>query len=121
MPFNDPKLYSQHILESIAHVEGFTAGMDYASHQADRKTKSATERCLQIISEAAIRLGNRAQMLTPTTDWRSVRGIGNRLRHGYDFVIDEVICKTIQLNLPGMRETVTAALLRTTSRGTDKP
>ncbi len=118
MPFNDPELYLQHVLKSIAHVEEFTLGMDFATYQADLKTRSATERQIQIISEAAFRLGDRAQVLAPEVDWRSIRGMGNRLRHGYDFIDDEKVWSTIQLDLPPLRDAVTAAILRMKDQGT---
>ncbi len=118
MPFNDPELYLEHMLKSIGHVQEFTAGMDFATYQADLKTKSATERQIQILSEAASRLGDRAQVLAPEVDWRSIRGMGNRLRHGYDFIDDEKVWSTIQLDLPPLRDAVTAAILRMKDQGT---
>ena len=118
MPFNDPELYLEHILESIAHVGEFTVGMDFAAYQSDLKTKSATERQIQILSEAASRLGDQAQVLAPEVDWRSIRGMGNRLRHGYDFINDEKVWSTIQFDLPPLQDAVTAALLRMQSQGT---
>jgi len=117
LPFNDPELYLQHVLTSIAHVEEFTLGMDFAKYQADLKTKSATERQIQIVSEAAFRLGDQAQALVPKVDWRSIRGMGNRLRHGYDFIDDEKVWSTIQFDLPPLRDAVAAALLRMKNHG----
>ena len=117
MPFSDPELYLQHVPQSIAYVEDFTAGMDFEKYRADIKTKPATERQILILSEAASRLGDQAQMLAPEVDWRSVRGMGSRLRHGYDFISDEIIWQTIQLDLPPLRDAA-AALLRLTSQGT---
>jgi uncharacterized protein with HEPN domain len=121
LPFSDPELYLQHILENIAHVEEFTAGMDFATYHADFKTKSATERQIQILSEAASRLGDQSQVLAPEVDWRSIRGMGNRLRHGYDFIDDEKVWSTIQFDLPPLRDAVTAALLRMKGQGTREP
>jgi uncharacterized protein with HEPN domain len=37
-----------------------------------------------IISEAAKRLGDDAEVLCPGQRWRDIRGIGNHLRHAYD-------------------------------------
>jgi uncharacterized protein with HEPN domain len=118
LPFSDPELYLQHVLESIVHIEEFTAGMDLAGYQADLKTKSATERQIQILSEAAFRLGDQAQVLVPEVDWRSIRGMGNRLRHGYDFINDQLIWQTIELDLQPLKNAVAAALLRITNQGT---
>ena len=60
--------------------------MDSETFRADTKTIAAVERKLQVISEAAVRLGDQAEMLCPGLPWRNIRGIGNWLRHQYDHV-----------------------------------
>lgn len=49
------------ITDAIAMIEGFIARMDFEEFSADPKTVSAVERKLQVISEAAIRLGSEAE------------------------------------------------------------
>ena len=58
--------------------------MNFEDFQQDPKTVAAVERKLQIISEAAIRLGEEAERLCPGPQWRNIRGLGNWLRHQYD-------------------------------------
>ena len=74
------------ILENITLIEGFTQGMDRATFLDDPKTRNATERCLERISEAAKKLGGLAEELCPTVPWPNLRGLGNFLRHEYDRV-----------------------------------
>ena len=114
MPFRDPELHLQHILASIAYIEDFLGDRDYASYVADLKTKFAVERQLQILTEAAFRLGDEAQVLCPYVDWRGVRGMGNRLRHWYDKVNDPIVWNTIQHDLPPLKIAVMAALQKLT-------
>ena len=60
------------ILENIAMIEEFTAGMDVGSFIQDRKTSNAVERCLERISEAARKLGDGAETLclkSPGHNW----------------------------------------------------
>jgi uncharacterized protein with HEPN domain len=64
-------------------VDRFTAGMNLQSFREDPKTVAAVERKLQIVSEAAIRLGSEAENRIPGVAWRNIRGIGNWLRHQY--------------------------------------
>ncbi len=45
------------IVECIDYVAVFIGDMDFEQYCADRKTSAAVERMLQIISEAAIRIG----------------------------------------------------------------
>jgi uncharacterized protein with HEPN domain len=65
-------------------IEEFTAGMDFEAFRANLMVIAAVERKFQIISEAAIRLGNEAERYCPGMPWRDIRGIGNHLRHAYE-------------------------------------
>jgi len=86
VPSKDPIQRFADILENIILIEEFTRGMDLNAYQEDLKTRNATERCLERISEAAKKLGEVAEQLCPTVQWPSVRGLGNFLRHEYDRV-----------------------------------
>ena len=57
MPSKDPIQRFADILENIILIEEFTRGMDLNSYQEDLKTRNATARCLERISEAAKKLG----------------------------------------------------------------
>jgi uncharacterized protein with HEPN domain len=85
--------------------------MDFAAYEKDRKTKSAMERQLQIITEAAIRLGDDGDKLAPGHDWKSFRGMGKILRHGYHRVDDKIVWDTVEVDLPDLKDAVTRALI----------
>ena len=72
---------------------------------------AAVERKLQVISEAAARLGNEAEILCPGLPWRDIRGIGNWLRHQYDHVDVDSIWQTVIEDLPQLETAVMRALL----------
>ena len=57
MPSKDPIQRFADILENIILIEEFTRGMDLNAYQEDLKTRNATERCMERISEAAKKLG----------------------------------------------------------------
>ncbi len=76
----------------------------------DLKTRSAVERQMQIITEAAIRLGDEAETLCPGLDWPGNRGMGNALRHEYHSVNDQIVWDTVKLELPLLRAAVVKAL-----------
>jgi uncharacterized protein with HEPN domain len=86
MPFEDARSHLRDILESILLIEQFVRGMDLEAYKWDPKTQAAVERKILIISEAAIRLKDEAEVLCPGVPWRDIRGIGNWLRHQYDRV-----------------------------------
>jgi hypothetical protein len=79
LPFNEPSLSLADIRDAIAAVEEFTKDMDFDTFREDPKTIAAVERKLQVISEAAIRLGG--QRLQP----RRVQRLVTRLRFGECF------------------------------------
>lgn len=110
MPFEDARLHFLDILEGIDSIERFVNGMDLESYRADEKTQAAVERKLLVISEAAIRLKDRAETLCPGVPGREVRGIGNWLRHQYDRVAIEAVWNTIQDDLPPLKAAVQATL-----------
>ena len=86
MPSKDPIQRFADILENIILIEEFTRGMDLDACQEDLKTRNATERCMERISEAAKKLGEVAEQLCPTVPWPNIRALGNFLRHEYDRV-----------------------------------
>jgi uncharacterized protein with HEPN domain len=102
-------------LDAIVAIEQFTQGMDFHAFSEDPKTISAVERKLQVISEAAGRLGEKAEVLCPGLPWRNIRGIGNWLRHQYDRVDIDTIWNTITIDLPPLKAGVNRALSSATS------
>ena len=65
---------------------------------------------MQIITEAAIRLGDDAEILCPGPDWRGIRGMGNFLRHEYHRVDDQIVWDTVKHELPTLKAAVLRAL-----------
>lgn len=110
MPFNEPSLSLADIRDAITEVEGFTANMDFVAFQNDPKPVAAVERKLQVISEAAVRLGDHAEQLCPGLPWHNIRGIGNWLRHQYDRVDMETLWNTVTGDLPPLKEAVNRGL-----------
>ena len=70
--------------------------MDFDAYTMDMKTKSAVERQLQIITEAAKRLGDDAETLCPGPDWKGFRGMGDILRHAYHRIDDRTVWNTVR-------------------------
>ncbi len=47
----------QDIIDNADRIASYVAGMDYAAFAADARTVDAVERCLQRLTEAAIKIG----------------------------------------------------------------
>lgn len=69
----------------------------------------AVERQLQIILDAAKRLGEDAYVFCPDEDWKGICRMADVLRHSYHKVDDRIVWNTVKDELP-MREAVTRAL-----------
>ncbi len=110
MPFRENSTHLRDIMGGIEYIEAFVADMDLDAYRADVLRRSAVERQLQIITEAAKRLGEDAYVLCPDEDWRGFCRMGDILRHGYHRIDDEIIWNTVMDELPKMREAVTKAL-----------
>ncbi len=110
LPFRDNETHLRDLLEGLDHIESFLGDMDLEAYKADIKTKSAVERQMQIITEAAKRLGDDAETLCPGPDWKGFCRMGDILRHGYHKVDDEIVWNTIKDELPPMREAIMKSL-----------
>jgi uncharacterized protein with HEPN domain len=96
------------IADAIAMIEQFTFGMNLEEFRSNPMAVAAVERKLQIISEAAIRLGEDAEKSIPDQPWRDIRGIGNYLRHAYERIDLDTIWAAVTDDLPPLK----AAVLR---------
>ena len=110
MPFRDANTHFRDILESIKLIDEFVEDMAFEKYCDDIKTKSAVERQMQIIAEAAYRLSDEAQILCPGPDWKGFRGMGNILRHQYHLVNDKIVWDTVKDDLPSLKAAVQRAL-----------
>jgi len=97
--------------------ENFTAGMDFEEFRSSPMAFAAVERKPQIISEAAIRLGDQAERQCPSQPWREIRGIGNQLRHAYERVDVATVWNTVTDDLPPLKAAVLRALMPAPASG----
>jgi len=89
---------ARHAVESIDAIRDYLAEHSRDSYSGDRKTQSATERELLIVSEAVARLLDldpELQVDFPSVPWPQIRGLGNRLRHEYEKVDVAIVWETV--------------------------
>lgn len=110
MPSSKPKDRFHDIVEHIDAINDYARGLSKSALKSDKKTIHAIERCLAIISEAAVKLGNDAKAIAPDIPWGEIRGLGNIIRHGYDQVNIETIWDIIEVDLPPLRAACTEAI-----------
>jgi uncharacterized protein with HEPN domain len=105
-----PQTWFDDIVDAIAMIEQFTSGMDFEAFRSNPMAVAAVERKLQIISEAAIRLGDEAERRCPDVPWRDIRGIGNQLRHAYERIDLNTIWIAVTDDVPVLKAAVQRAL-----------
>ena len=80
----------------------------------DMKSRSAIERQMLVVSEAAIRLDKLdpaiAAKLAPNIDWPGIRGIGNFIRHKHDDLDATVLIDVVRNRLADLRKACVRAL-----------
>ena len=94
----------EHILEAIAKIQRYTAGMSEGAFVADDLVVDAVERNFTIIGEAARQIPLNIQRKHPEIPWALMQGMRNILVHEYDAVKLEVVWRTIQQDLASLAE-----------------
>jgi uncharacterized protein with HEPN domain len=87
------------ILAAIAEIESFVAGMNREQFLADAKTLKAVVADLTIIGEAARHIPEAVLQAHPEVPWALMRGMRNRIVHGYYQVDPVVVWNTCQNDL----------------------
>jgi len=99
---HDPADSLADIIENAERIAIYLDGVDRATFARNGLIRDAVERCLERICEAAHRLGSHAEALMPEQPWSDIRGMGNRLRHGYDRIDLEVVWDSARSGVPSL-------------------
>jgi uncharacterized protein with HEPN domain len=95
--------YLDHMQQATADARSFVEGLDKDSFLADKRTQQAVIMNLIIIGEAATRVMDYHSDFAQThsvVPWRSMRGMRNRIAHGYFEINLDVVWETVQTALP---------------------
>jgi len=91
--------YLHDILENIADIREFTAGLTRESFSTDKKTVKAVVRSLEVIGEAANKLPEHVRDRYPDISWQEIIDMRNRLIHEYFGVDLDIVWQTIEEDL----------------------
>ncbi|MDH7556935.1 MAG: DUF86 domain-containing protein [Candidatus Methanosuratincola sp.] len=95
--------YLNDILDSISWIEEYTSGMTFDQFRSDRKTVDAVVRNFEIIGEASRHVPEELREKYPDVEWKAMAGMRNYLAHEYFGISLEIIWRTIEERLPGLR------------------
>ncbi|MCX7088382.1 MAG: DUF86 domain-containing protein [Methylococcales bacterium] len=99
--------YLDHILEASKLACGYVEGTNKDDFMADKRTQQAVILNLVIIGEAATKLlKDYSEFLDqhPDVPWRNMKGMRNRIAHGYFDINLEVVWETVNIALPQLLE-----------------
>lgn len=95
--------YLAHMIDAATQARDYVDGMDKAAFLADRRTQHAVILNLIVIGEAATKLladDSSFANQHPDVRWRDIKGMRNRLAHGYFDIDLEIVWVTVQNALP---------------------
>ena len=98
------ELYIDDIQESIRRIEAYVKSYSYEKFVKDGKTIDAVIRNFSIIGEAASRIPRKIQENYPQIPWFEIIGMRNKVVHEYFGINEEILWKTIQEDLPKLKE-----------------
>jgi len=110
VPSRHWRMRIEDILECVAKIEQYTAGMTFADFCADPMTVDAVYRNLEVIGEAARHIPTEIASRHPDVPWSRMRGMRNVLIHEYFGADLETIWKTIHSNLPRLPDALRRVL-----------
>jgi uncharacterized protein with HEPN domain len=105
--------YLDHMVEAISLARSFTEGMAKADFLADRKTQQAVILNLIVLGEAASKIALEFPEFTmahPALPWQQMRGMRNRMAHGYFDIDLDVVWETVQASLPALQKQLAAII-----------
>lgn len=105
--------YVEHMVEAIRLIQSYVDGISREEFFADKKTQQAVVMNILILGEAATQVGNEYPEWAdqhPEVPWRSMRGMRNRLAHGYFDINLDVVWDTVCISLPELQEKLVEVL-----------
>ena len=104
--------YLDHMQQAAADACGFVQGLGKADFLEDKRTQQAVIMSLVIIGEAATKVMDSYPdfaLAHAHVPWRSMRGMRNRIAHGYFDINLEVVWETVQTALPELLKQLASA------------
>ena len=99
--------YLQDIVRAAAEAINFVEGYEKTDFLNDRRTQQAVTMSLIIIGEAAGRImEHHADFAESRSEipWRDMRGMRNRVAHGYSDINFDLVWDTVKTELPALLE-----------------
>lgn len=103
--FRDSDLL-EHIANRIVRIERATSGVDLAGFLGNEDLQAAIERYIEVIGEAAGKLGQHTRDLAPDVPWSQVIGARSVIVHGYAEIEPDRIWDIVKSHVPSLQVAV---------------
>jgi len=90
------------MLAAAREARAFAHGRAELDLPPDRKLTLALLKCVEIVGEAAARVGEDTRVMYPELPWADMVGMRNRLVHNYFDVDLSLLWTTVSTDLPGL-------------------
>ncbi len=110
MPEPSDRLALIEMVECSHLVAGYIHGYSRDAFLADRRTCDAVTMQVFVLAEAANRLSQDGKTLLGDIDWRQIRGLRNRIAHGYGSVDFGIVWEIARSYVPDIGSRARAAL-----------
>jgi uncharacterized protein with HEPN domain len=103
--------YLEHMKQAARDACTFVEGLDREAFLADKRTQQAVVMNLIILGEAATKvMDGFPEFVREHSDvpWRNMRGMRNRIAHGYFDIDLDVVWNTVRDALPALLEQLSA-------------
>lgn len=98
--------------DEISKLRDETTGLRFETFDEVWLLRRASERALEVISEASRHVPDDRKSLEPSIPWKQIAGIGNVLRHDYENISSRVVWDIITRYLDPLEEAVKRLLVR---------
>ena len=105
--------YLDHLVEATEQACNYLEGLSKEGFLDDKRTQQAIILNIVIIGEVATKLlQGHSDFLErhPEVPWRSIKGMRNRIAHGYFDIDLDVVWETVQTALPALLKQLPAIL-----------
>jgi uncharacterized protein with HEPN domain len=111
MTINRLEDYLEHMLEAARLALSYITDLDKNGFLADKRTQQAVILNIVVIGEAATKISNEYPDFVdehPFIPWKNMKGMRNRIAHGYFDIDLDIVWTTVQTALPPLVEQLVA-------------
>ena len=106
----DDRIRLQHIADALETAVAFTEGKTRTDLDTDNMLTFALVHAIQIVGEAAAKIGIEVREKHPQIPWALIIGMRNRLVHAYFDINHDILWETATEAAPALLERVIALL-----------